>query len=244
MTIDFWGIGLQAINVLILIWLLSWLFWRPVADAIARRQEDSRKTINDAAATKAQADAALADVTQAREGIDAERAATLEAARAEAEIATKATMTEARAKADALLAAAKTSIGQDAEVARKENAAQASDLSLDIAARLLKRLNSPTVQAAFTTDLVTAIAKIPTAKRAALADSTDPIQIVTAIDMGDDHETVQAAILKALGGAPLLEFVTDPDLIGGIELRGAHFALRNSWQADLIQIRKAVKDAA
>ena len=41
-----------------------------------------------------------------------------------------------------------------------------------------------------------------------------------------------------------LRFDIDCDLIAGVELRSPHFVLRNSWQADLTQIRKAVKDAA
>jgi F-type H+-transporting ATPase subunit b len=36
-----------------------------------------------------------------------------------------------------------------------------------------------------------------------------------------------------LGGTPRLRFVTDPDLIAGLELRSAHFVLHNSWRADL-----------
>ena len=60
MTIDFWGLGLQAVNVLILVWLLSRVFWRPVAAAIARRQETTEKVIKAAKATQAKADAALA----------------------------------------------------------------------------------------------------------------------------------------------------------------------------------------
>ncbi|MDU1693666.1 MAG: ATPase, partial [Bradyrhizobium sp.] len=31
MTIDWWTVGLQAVNVTILVWLLARFFWRPVA---------------------------------------------------------------------------------------------------------------------------------------------------------------------------------------------------------------------
>ena len=54
----------------------------------------------------------------------------------------------------------------------------------------------------------------------------------------------KAALQDALGGAPDLEFKTDADLIAGLELHGPHLTLRNSWQADLAQVQKAVKDAA
>lgn len=43
---------------------------------------------------------------------------------------------------------------------------------------------------------------------------------------------------------PALQFVTDPALIAGLELRGPHFVLRNSWRADLETLAREVKDAA
>lgn len=48
MDIDVWGLALQAVNVLILIWLLSRVFWRPVAAAIAKRQQAATAIIEDA----------------------------------------------------------------------------------------------------------------------------------------------------------------------------------------------------
>ncbi len=244
MTIDFWGIGLQAVNVLILVWLLSRVFWRPIADAIDRRQKTSQATMDAAGTAQAQADAVLAEVTQARADIAIERKAVLDAARAEADTATKAALDAAQSKVDGVLTAAQTTIEQDTETARKENAAQASDLSMDIASRLLARLDGPAAQAAFLSQLVEAIAKMPKADRMTLAASPDPIEIVTVTDPGTMRETIQTAIINAIGGEPTLRFVTDLDLIGGLELRGAHFVLRNSWQEDLMQIRNAVKHAA
>ena len=244
MTIDFWGLGLQAVNVLILVWLLSRVFWRPVAAAIARRQETTEKVIKAAKATQAKADAALAEVSKARTGMETERSAALAATKREAERATKATLAEARAKAEAMLAAAKTSIDKNAEAARKANAAQASDLSLTIAAKLLERLSSPAVQTTFLHQLVEAIAKMPEADRAALVDDPKGIEIVTATDSSAERKTIDKAVKTALGGTPELRFVTDPELIAGLELRSPHFVLHNSWQADLVQIGKAINDAS
>ena len=45
MTIDFWGLGLQAFNVVILVWLLSRVFWRPIADAIAKRNASPARLV-------------------------------------------------------------------------------------------------------------------------------------------------------------------------------------------------------
>lgn len=243
MTINWWTLGLQAVNVLILVWLLSRLFWKPLAGAIAKRQESANAVTETARATQAKADAALAEATQARADIAAERAMVLDAARGEVEAASKAALAAARTSADAMLAAAKTKVAHDAETARKANAEHASDLSLKIAARLLRRLDGPAVQMAFLSQLVEAIASIPAADRAALVADPNGIEIVTATDAGAERAKIEKEVRAALGGSPSLRFVINPDLIAGAELRSPHFVLRNSWQTDLNQVRKAVKDA-
>lgn len=248
MTIDFWGLGLQAVNVLILVWLLGRVFWRPVSQAIARRQEAATALIASAKATQGKADAALAEASQARATLASERESTLDATRREAEAATKATLTDAHAKADALLAAAQITVDKTADAARKANATAASDLALTIAGTLLTRMASPAVQAQFLPQLIAAIERMPARDRAALMDEPMGIDVVTAQEVGANGvplcKTITDAVHKALGGTPTLRFVTDPDLIAGLELHTPHFVLRNSWQADLAQIAKAVKDAA
>lgn len=243
MTIDFWGLGLQAVNVLILIWLLSRVFWRPVAAAIAKRQKEAATLIETAETKQAKADAALEEVTQDRASIGAEHSEILDTARKEAATATKATLAEASDRADVILANAKTQVQEDRETAQKETESQAADLAMKIAARLLGRLNSATTQSAFLSQLIEAIADIPTADLSALLDDPKGIEVVTASDIAPDHKAIEKALQKALSGKPKLNFITDTNLIGGLELRSAHFTLHNSWQADLKQIQKAVRDA-
>lgn len=246
MTIDFWGLGLQAVNVLILVWLLSRVFWRPVSAAIAKRQETAQALITSAQATQAKADAALADVTAARANMAAERTALLDKTRVEADAAAKATLTEARTKADALLATARDTIAKETETARKASAREASELALSIAERLLARMAVPAVQTDFLPQLIDAINKMPIADRTALADDPEGIEIVAPHDLGPETERkkISDAVKSALGSAPAIRFTKDPDLIAGLELRSPHFVLRNSWQADLAQIRKGMSDAA
>ncbi len=244
MTLDWWGLGLQAINVLILVWLLSRVFWRPVAGAITRRKEAAEAMLDEGKTAQAKADAALAEVTEARAGIAAERDAMLAEAKATADTATKAALRNVQTKADTLIAAARTGIDRDRNTARKENAARAAELSVEIAARLLGRFNTPAVQATFLAQLVEAIAGMSDADRAALTTSEADIEIVTATDTEDaESAKIERAVKDALGGTPSFRLVTDPDLIAGLELRSAHFVLHNSWRADLENILKEVENA-
>lgn len=245
MTINWWTLGLQAVNVLILVWLLSRLFWRPVAAAIARRQESTQAMLDEAKAAQAKADAALSKVSETRAGLAEERTALLAEAETKAEAAARATLAEARTKAETLLAAVQTKIDRDTAAARKANAAQAVTLSTEIAARLLKPLNRSAIQAAWLELLIKTIAEMPASERAALVNSATQIEIATATPTSaKDKAEIKKAIVAGLGGEPKLEFVTDPDLIAGLELRSAHFVLHNSWRADLNAILKEMTDAA
>nr|WP_272214280.1 ATP synthase F0 subunit B [Marinicella sp. W31]MDC2879128.1 ATP synthase F0 subunit B [Marinicella sp. W31] len=235
---------MQAVNVLILVWLLSRLFWRPVAAAIAERQASTKATLDAAKAAQAKADAALAKVSEDRAGLAAERQALLAEAMSRAEAETKAKLAEAQAKAETVLAAAQTSIKRDSEAARKANAAQASTLSVEIAGKLLSRLPPSAVRDAWLSLLIKAIDGMATSERDALVASTAEIEIITAAALSAaEKAAIKKAVIAALGGTPRLKFVTDPDLIAGLELRSAHFVLHNSWRADLATISREMNDA-
>ena len=245
MTIDFWGLGLQAVNVLILVWLLSRVFWRPVAGAIATRQEAAKTLLSNAQAAQAKADAALAEVTATRAGLAAEREAALAEAATKAETAAKAALAEAHEKADKLVDAARLAGERDVNAARSENAAKSAELAVDIARKLLGRLDTGAVQAAFLGLLVEAIEKMPANDRAALVGTTTGIDLVSAGDLtAPDRAKIATAIRDAIGGEPKLTFVTDPDLIAGFEMRTAHFVLHDSWRSDLAEILGGLQDAA
>lgn len=245
MTIDWWGLALQAVNVLVLVWLLSRVFWRPVAGAIVRRRDAAKAMLDTAKATQDKADAALAEVTAARAGIAAEREAMLAAAAAAADNATRAALAQAREKAEKLASDGQLAIARDTEAARKENAAQANALAVEIAAKLLARLETPAVQAAFLALLVEAIKGMPEKDRAALAETGADIDLVSASDLSvAQRAKITKAIAQSLGDGRKLRFVTEPALIAGLEMRTSHFVLHNSWQADLAGILKELKHAA
>jgi len=244
MTINWWTLGLQAINVLILVWLLSRVFWKPVAAAITARQDAASKMTSDADAAKTKADAALADIAKTRAGFAAERDAVLETAAKQAQVAAAAAQTEARDKAAKMVDAARLATEKVANAARAAHAAEATQLAVDIARKLLGRLNTDEVQSVFIGLLATAIEQLTEKDRAALVNAAT-IELVSARDLAaSEMASITSTIQRVLDAKPALNFVTEPDLIAGFELRSAHFDLRNSWRSDLDVILKGVRDAA
>lgn len=245
MTINWWTLALQAINVIILIWLLTRVFWRPVSKAITARQEKVQTLLSDAQASKDKAETAIAELTQSRTEMAAEREKLLAEAREKAAISAKATLGEAAKKAETVLKAAQKKRDHDAAIANAETVSDATDLAVEIARKLLSRFEPAVVQSMFLDLLITAIGNMEVKDRTAIIKAAGDIDLVSAAKLDNAAKTkISKAVGNALGGALEFNFMIDPDLIAGLELRSAHFVLNNSWKADLIQVQKAVKDAA
>ena len=245
MSINWWTIALQAVNVLILVWLLSRVFWRPVAQAIVKRQNTSKALLADAQSTQATADAALAEVTKTRAGLAAEREVLLADASTKATAATTTLMAEASENAESLLLAARQLRKRESTAAITQNAADSALLAVDIARKLLARLDLDKIHATFLDSFVEPIERMTAADKQMLLNATGGIDLVSAVELDDEARLkVSALVGHALDGGPALNFLTDPDLIAGFEMRTQHFVLRDNWQSDLATILADLKHAA
>jgi F-type H+-transporting ATPase subunit b len=246
MQIDWWTLALQTANVLILIGLLARFLFRPVADIVARRQEEANRLLADAAEVRCAAAEARAGLELARAGIADERNKALAEAHAVAEAERTASlartceeMTKRRADADA-------AISRDRRAMEKTLIDRVRDLSIDIARRLLARIGPAAGVDVFLGGLCAQVQALPPQERAAIVRAADggDIEIVTAAPLGRDAaERVRHAVSEALGGKPASVFRTDPAVIAGIELHSRHAVVRNSWRNDLERIREELNRA-
>jgi F-type H+-transporting ATPase subunit b len=239
MTFDLWTLGFQAVNVLVLIWLLHRFFWKPVAAMIAARQAAAATLLEEAEARKAEAETALAEIADTRAGLAAERDAMLATARKDAKIAGDSLLAEARSEVDTLHDTAKAARVRAAETLKSNAVDAAQGLALTIAGQLAARLDGPATDAAFLGWLVEGLAALPDGAQTALADAE--LEIVSATDQDSTaQDRIAKAISNVLGAPSSLTFRTDPALIAGHELHAPHFSLRNSWRADLARIAAAL----
>ena len=77
MLIDWFTIAAQAINFLILVWLLKRFLYKPILDAIDAREQRIAKELADADAKKAEAQQERDDFQRKNEQFDQQRAALL-----------------------------------------------------------------------------------------------------------------------------------------------------------------------
>ncbi|MGA2793651.1 MAG: ATPase [Roseiarcus sp.] len=237
MTIDWWTLGVQTVNVLILVWLLGRFFWRPVAAMIEQRRAAAQRILAEAEAKRSQAGAALAEIERTRAGFAQEREAIIAAAREAAEQERAARLAEAANEAASLQQGASAAIDSEKQSADKAWAERASRLAVDVAGRLVARLDGPSVRAAFLEGLIENIRSLPDPARQAMAADGLALEAISATPLDPaDQQRCRALIGEALGANPQIAFKSDPALIAGLELRGPHLLVSNSWRADLAQI--------
>src|SRR5271165_4687545 len=180
MNIDWWTLGLQTINALVLVGLLSYFLFRPVADIITARQKAANRLVAEAQAAKAAALDERAKAEAEAVSLADHRKDALKAVDAEAEKEKAKLLETARADADKLRADAKTEIAarRRAEEAAEED--HAGQLALDIAAKLLDRLPNEVRVDAFINGITSGVSTLPDTTRATLGADGAAIHLVAA----------------------------------------------------------------
>ncbi len=239
MRLDPWTLALQAVNALVLVWLLTRFLYRPVTAIIAQRRAEAAKLLADAADVRAQAGREAEALAAARAGLAAEGDHIRADAQARAAAARAALLDEARADAAGLWHEAQATIARERGAAQAELQSAAADLALFIARRLLARLPPAVTAEAFLAALAADLAALPESARRQFLDPGETVTVASAVPL---QVPAQQTCRAMLAGAGAVAFVTDPALIAGIELRAPHATLRANWQAELQHIATALED--
>lgn len=236
MTIDWWTLGLQTVNVLILIWILARFLFRPVAKIIAERQAAAHAALDQAQAARAEAEAARDTAKAETVAIAQTRAELLAKAQDEAKREREHLLAAARTEADKARADARAELERIREDGRTAITDEAAALAADIAARLVGRLPDTARIDGFIDGLVTAVTDLPEATRGGIG-ATGPVRLRAARTLtGGERARLETRLGEALGHAVTLDIAPDPALIAGLELDAPHAVVRNHFRADLDRI--------
>jgi len=237
MTINWLTLGIQTVNVVVLIWLLQRFFWRPVAGMIEQRRAAAQQALTDAEAKRAEAASALAEIERTRAGFSVERDAILAEAHKAADAAGAVRLEQAAKEASSMKIAATAAIEKQKEEADRSWAERSGQLAANIAARLAARLDGPAVRTAFLDWLVKAIRALPEPARQAVAAQGAALEAISATDLDATEQAHATALIReAFGGNSRVDYKTDPALIAGLELHAPHLVVSNSWRADITEI--------
>lgn len=223
MLIDWFTVGAQALNFIILVWLLKRFLYKPILDAIDAREKRIAAELADADAKRAEAQRERDEFKQKNAEFDRRRAALLVKATEEAKTERQQLLNEARAAADALSAKRIETLRNDAEELNRALGRRAQQEVFAIARKALMDLATTSLEErlgdVFTRRLRGMEAEVKERLAAAFKSAKAPALVRTAFDLpAEQRATVQNAINETLSAAVELRFETAPELIGGIEL--------------------------
>ena len=165
MRIDWWTLALQTVNVLILIWILGRFFFRPVMDIVVKRQQEANKLLADAAAARQEAADVHAEADKARVKIAAERERLIAEARRRRRTEREICLSIRLRRSSSSAAEAEAGIARERAAAEAAIIDRASELSIDIARRLLGRFPQQDVLYAFVDEICREVRGLPAGAR-------------------------------------------------------------------------------
>jgi F-type H+-transporting ATPase subunit b len=243
MAVDGWTLGIQFLNVVILVWLLAHFFWRPVADAIEGRRRAVEESLEEVAEARTQVEAERVDITRTRSGFDAERERIMAEARDAGRAEAAEIVTSARKEAVAMREAAKAGAARDREAAEDAWRETASELAVEIAANLLALLDPRVTLDAFLEAAMGELRALPDRVRTPMPGTSARLRVTTAGTLSpEERDTCLGRLGDALGPDWAVDFEVDPDLLGGVEVEGPAFRVRNSWRAALEHAGRQLHD--
>jgi len=223
MLLDWFTIGAQALNFLILVWLMKRFLYKPILNAIDAREKLIAKELADADAKKSEAQKERDEFQKKNEEFDQQRAALLTRATDEAKAERLRLLEEARKAADALSAKRQESLANDAHnlnqaisrLTQKEVFAITRKALTDLATTSLEERMGEV----FDRRLRELNGQAKTVLGEALKKNSEPALIRSTFDLPEvQRAAIQNALNETFAAEIHIRFETSPDLISGIEL--------------------------
>jgi F-type H+-transporting ATPase subunit b len=232
--IDWFTVGAQVLNFLILVWLMKRFLYQPVLDAIAAREQKIAAALAHAATTQAEAKQQQDIFQQKNEAFDEQRAGLLQQARDAAKAERERLQAEARAAADAASAARAKALLADALHLRNALTRQTQDQVLDISRRVLADLAAVSLEQRACEVFIQRLQSADGEALAALGEALkasperEPALLRSAFELPAAQRTALREAVDERFGQPIaLAFETAPELVSGIELSAQ--GLKLAW---------------
>jgi F-type H+-transporting ATPase subunit b len=223
MLIDWFTVGAQIVNFLILVWLLKHFLYKPILDAIDAREKRIAAELADADAKKAEAEKERTDFEDKNKAFDQQRSALLAKAADEAKTERERLITQAQKDAEGLRT-------NQADTLRGDQIRLSSEITLlaekevfAIARKTLTDLATVSLEErigeVFTRRLGELDAKAKQSIGDALKSSSQPALIRSAFELPRDQKAaIQNALNETFSAEVRIKFEDSQDAICGIEL--------------------------
>lgn len=224
MLIDWFTVGAQVINFLVLVWLLKRFLYRPILDAIDAREQRISAELADADAKRAEARQERETFQQKNQAFEEQREALLAQATDAAKSERQRLLDEVRQAADALRAKRQEALQQEAEQLNQALLSRTQREVFAIARKTLADLAGASLEARLVDVFIERLGAMDGEAHAVIAEalkttSEQAGRVRSAFELPAAQQAViQAAINSAFETEVAVQFESGPDLVGGIEL--------------------------
>jgi F-type H+-transporting ATPase subunit b len=223
MLIDWFTVGAQALNFIILVWLLKRYLYKPILNAVDAREKRIAAELADADGKKAEAQKERDEFQHKNEQFDQQRAALMSKATDEANAERQRLLDEARKAADALSAKRQETLRSDAHNLNQAILRRTQQEVFAIARKALTDLATKSLEErmgeVFTHRLQTMDGKAKEGFAEALKTASEPALVRSAFDLpAEQRGAIQKALNETFSAEVHVRFETAPDLVSGIEL--------------------------
>ena len=245
MLIDWYTVAAQAINFLILVWLLKHFLYQPVLDAVLAREQRIAMQLADAAARQAAATKEREQFEGKNAEFDSQRAALLVTASAQAKTEGQRLLELARKDADALRARLQQSLCDERQALGGEIVRRTRDEVLAIARKTLADLSSASLEESMGRVFMVRLRALSAEDRkqlaAAIEAASDAALVRSAFELPAQQRTeIDQAISEIRGAAVRVSYESVPGLISGLELSAGGRKLAWSVADYLAALEKSV----
>ncbi len=223
MPIDWFTVVAQAINFLILVWLLKRFLYKPILHAIDEREKGIAAQLAEAEAKKAEAQKERDDFQHKNDAFDQARAALLKKAEDEAKVERQRLLDGARKDADALRAKRQDALRDEQLNLGQEIARWTQKEVFAVSRKTLADLATTSLEERMVDVFVHRLSALTGAAKeelvAALKASSQPARVRSALDLPPaQRKAIESAINEVFGAEAHVRFETAPELVSGIEL--------------------------
>jgi F-type H+-transporting ATPase subunit b len=223
MLIDWFTVGAQALNFLILVWLMKRYLYKPIRHAIDEREKRIAAELANADAKKAEAQKEHDEFQHKNAELDQQRAALLSKATGEAEAERQRLLEEARKAAVALSSKRQETLRNEEQNLHQAIRRRAQQEVFAIARKALTDLATTSLEErlgeVFTRRLREMDGKAKEGLGAALKTASDPAVVRSTFELpAEQRAAIQNALNETFSAEIRVRFETAPDLISGIEL--------------------------
>jgi F-type H+-transporting ATPase subunit b len=223
MLIDWFTVGAQALNFLILVWLMKHFLYKPILHAIDEREKRIAAELANADRKKDEAKKESDEFKHKNEEFDQQRAGLLSKATDEVKAERQRLLDEARNAADALSAKRQETLRNDAHNLHQAISRRTEKEVFAIARKALKDLAATSLEERIVGVFIRRLREMDGKMKAgligALKKVSDPALVRSAFDLPAEQQAAIQNALNEISSAEIhIRFETVPDLISGIEL--------------------------